>query len=146
MTNFLRIFVFIALCAAPSLYADEPLPPFSHGAPFGSSGKFVHTDGATMYRAVCQACHMPDARGAKGAGEYPALAADPKLAARLFPIARVLAGYGGMPSFADNMTDEQVASVVNYVRTHFDNHYTDTVTAADVAHLRAAPPTDEGHP
>lgn len=144
MTNLSRLFVFAMLCAATSLYADEPVPPFSHGAPFGTSGKFVHTDGATMYRAVCQACHMPDARGAKGAGEYPALAADPKLAAPQFPVARVLAGYGGMPSFADNMTDDQVAAVVNYVRTHFDNHYTDTVTAADVARQRAAP-TDEGN-
>ena len=41
-------------------------------------------------------------------------------------------------------TDDQVAAVVNYVRTHFDNPYTDTVTAADVARLRAAP-TDEGN-
>lgn len=132
-----RIALF-ALTLAPPALADEPVPPFSHGVMFGNAGKFVHTDGATLYRAICQGCHMPDARGAKGAGEYPALAANAKLAAKQFPAARVLAGYGNMPSFAGNLTDAQVAEVVNYVRTHFDNHYTDTLSADDVAAMRAA--------
>ena len=77
-------------------------------------------------------------RGAKGAGEYPALAANPKLAAKQFPAARVLAGYANMPSFAGNLSDAQIAAVVNYVRTNFDNHYTDTLSADDVAAMRAA--------
>ena len=34
------------------------------------------------------------------------------------------------------MTDEQVAAVVNYVRTHFGNDYTDPVTAQDVKSVR----------
>ena len=133
----LRILFAGALMLALPAFADDDLPPFSKGEIFGNSGKFVHTDGATLYRAICQACHMPDARGAKGAGEYPALAANPKLAAKQFPAARVLAGYSGMPSFAPNLSDAQVAAVVNYVRTHFDNHYTDALTTQDVAAMRA---------
>ena len=34
------------------------------------------------------------------------------------------------------MSDAQVADVINYVRTHFGNSYTDAVSAADVAAAR----------
>jgi mono/diheme cytochrome c family protein len=34
------------------------------------------------------------------------------------------------------MSDDQVAAVVNYVRTHFGNTYTDAVTAEDVRNVR----------
>ena len=132
----------ITLSIASIAVADN-VPPLSHGAPFGTSGKYVHQDGATLYRAICQACHMPDARGAKGAGEYPALAGNPKLAAAVYPATRVLQGWGNMPSFAENLDDAQIAAVVNFVRTHFDNHYTDTLTAADVQGLRRAAATGD---
>ena len=35
-----------------------------------------------------------------------------------------------------DMSDEQVAAVVNYVRTHFGNNYQDVVTAADAKAAR----------
>ena len=41
-----------------------------------------------------------------------------------------------MPPFARLMSDDQVAAVVNYVRTHFGNEYTDAVTAEDVKNAR----------
>ena len=34
------------------------------------------------------------------------------------------------------MSDAQVAAVVNYLRTHFDNTYQDAVTADDVKAVR----------
>jgi mono/diheme cytochrome c family protein len=34
------------------------------------------------------------------------------------------------------MSDEQVAAVVNYVRTHFGNSYQDAVTAEDAKAAR----------
>jgi mono/diheme cytochrome c family protein len=34
------------------------------------------------------------------------------------------------------MSDDQVAAVVNYLRTHFDNAYQDGVTADDVKAAR----------
>jgi mono/diheme cytochrome c family protein len=139
----IAVFVLVAGFALDSARADD-LPPFSSSLAFGQSGKFVQKDGQTLYRAICQGCHMPDARGAKGAGEYPALAANPKLAAATFPAARVLRGWLGMPSFGYSLTDAQIADVVNYVRTHFDNHYSDALTADDVARLRASTP-DRGN-
>jgi mono/diheme cytochrome c family protein len=41
-----------------------------------------------------------------------------------------------MPSFGDMMTDDQIAAVVNYLRTHFGNGYPDAVTAKDVKDAR----------
>ena len=101
-------------------------------------GHFVQTDGAALYHAICQGCHMPDARGARGAGMYPALAGNPKLASAAYPALTVLQGRRGMPAFGDSLTDEQVAEVVNYVRSHFDNHFADSMTPGDVERLRAS--------
>ena len=36
-----------------------------------------------------------------------------------------------MPPFGELLTDQQVAAVVNFVRTHFGNDFPDEVTAAD---------------
>ena len=93
-------------------------------------------DGEGIYRNVCQGCHMADAKGAAGAGRYPALANDRALAAPAYPVSVVLHGQKAMPWFGDYFSDEQVANVVNYVRTHFGNNYTDAVTPADVQKLR----------
>ena len=41
-----------------------------------------------------------------------------------------------MPGFGDMMTDDQIAAVVNYLRTHFGNNYEDRVTAKDVTAAR----------
>ena len=103
---------------------------FSHG------GHFAEKDGAALYRAVCQDCHMADGKGASGAGRYPALAANPKLEAAGYPLTLVLQGQGGMPPVGQLMNDGQVAAVVNYVRTHFGNAYADAVIPQDVATLR----------
>jgi mono/diheme cytochrome c family protein len=42
-----------------------------------------------------------------------------------------------MPPLGRLMSDEQVADVINYVRSHFGNAYDDALSAADV---RAARP------
>ena len=123
-------------CVATELHADEPPPPFSPRVTTFFS-PFAHKDGATIFRAVCQGCHMPDAKGATGAGTYPALAANPKLAAAAYPALTVLKGRHGMPAFGEYLTDAQVAEIVNYVRTHFDNHYIDALGAEDIKKLRA---------
>ena len=44
----------------------------------------------------------------------------------------MLHGQRAMPNIGANMSDEQVANVINYVRTHFGNHYKDVVTADEV--------------
>lgn len=92
--------------------------------------------GAQIYQAICQGCHMVQGQGAKGAGFYPPLASNPKLAAGAYPVGVVMNGLHGMPSFAGRLSDAQVAEVVNYVRTSFGNHFEDKVSASDVQLFR----------
>lgn len=113
-----------------ALYAEAPPVSFGHPA------RFVAKDGATLYRAACQGCHMPDGKGAIGAGQYPALANNPRLQAASYPAFLILNGQRAMPEFGSMLDDEQVASIVTYIRTHFGNQYTDPVTPADVKVLR----------
>jgi mono/diheme cytochrome c family protein len=99
--------------------------------------------GASIYRDVCQGCHMPGGRGAAGAGAFPALAGNSRLEAAAYPISMVLNGHGGMPWFNGVLSDVQIADVVNFVRTHFGNNYRDAATPGDVAAQRGPAPTME---
>ncbi len=101
------------------------------------------TTGEALYQHVCQGCHMPGGVGAVGAGRYPALANNKRLAAFGYPVAMVLRGNGGMPWFNGTLDDAQIAAVVNYVRTHFGNAYTDAVTPGYVASVKGPVPVTE---
>jgi mono/diheme cytochrome c family protein len=98
--------------------------------------RFTETSGEALFASACQGCHMPDGRGAEGAGRYPALANNGNLASAGFPVAMVVRGLRAMPPIGVLMSDDQVAAVVNYVRTHFGNAYDDAVTAEDVKAVR----------
>jgi mono/diheme cytochrome c family protein len=104
------------------------------------------TSGKQIYEHICQGCHMPDAKGAVGAGNYPALAGDPALASRQFMALTVLMGRRNMPAFGTKhafgflgmpaaLTDAQIAAVVNYVRTNFGNRFKDKITTEEVTAL-----------
>jgi mono/diheme cytochrome c family protein len=103
---------------------------------FSSGYRFVEMSGEELYTNVCRGCHMPDAAGASGAGTYPSLAGNPNLQSSGYPITLVVRGQRAMPPFGDMMNDDQIAAVVNYVRTHFGNDYRDAVTARDVKDAR----------
>ena len=105
-------------------------PVFSDGA------HFQQKTGEAIFHSVCQACHMPSGGGAIGAGSFPALAKNSRLAAAAYPTYVVLHGKNGMPSFADLLDDDQVSAVVGYVRDHLGNNFTDQVTADQVHKLR----------
>jgi mono/diheme cytochrome c family protein len=121
----------IALAVAAALVAGGPAV-----AQFNDPAHFRQQDGAALYRDICQGCHMPNGKGAAGAGAYPALAGNEKLGAAGYPVLVVMNGQKAMPGFAGMLSDAQIAAVVNYVRTHFGNHYRDAVTAADVKTAR----------
>jgi mono/diheme cytochrome c family protein len=95
----------------------------------------MQRDGEVIDRTVRQGRHMTAAQGAVGAGAYPALANDPKLAAAGYPVPVVVNGSKGMPPFGA-LLDEKVAAVVNYVRSHFGNSYPDSISPADVRSAR----------
>jgi mono/diheme cytochrome c family protein len=116
-----------------ALAANAAAAQDSAGA--GGGGVKPAQGGEQVYRQICQACHMPDARGGSGAAVIPALARNPKLADASYPISMVLRGKGVMPWFAGALRPAQVAAVVGYIRTHFGNDYPDPVTEADVKAL-----------
>jgi mono/diheme cytochrome c family protein len=119
-----------ALAATSDALADPPAATLSPGF------RFTEQTGEALYVNVCQACHMSKGEGAVGAGRYPALANNESLKAGAYPIYAVLHGQKGMSPFGRMLSDDQVAAVVNYVRTHFGNTYTDAVTAQDVKNAR----------
>ena len=103
---------------------------------FSSGYRFVEMSGEELFNNVCRGCHMPDGTGASGAGSYPSLAKSPNLQSSGYPITLVVRGQRAMPPFSGMMNDDQIAAVVNYVRTHFGNNYRDAVTAKDVKDAR----------
>jgi len=100
------------------------------------AGTYKQQSGEEIYKGICQGCHMPDAKGAVGAGAYPALANNIRLVAGIYPITVVVNGQRAMPPFGSDLTDIQIANVINYIRTHFGNHYKDGVSAAAVKAAR----------
>jgi mono/diheme cytochrome c family protein len=105
----------------------------AHFSPFF---RFTEQSGEQLFANVCQGCHMPDAKGAVGAGTYPSLAANKNLEAGGYPVYVIVRGQRAMPPFGAMMSDDQIAAVVNYLRTHFGNDYKDAVTAEDVKVVR----------
>jgi mono/diheme cytochrome c family protein len=133
----MRGLLLLAMAAAASAHADSPM--FTSRAALGS------LNGEQIYDHICQGCHMTGGQGAIGAGAYPKLAANKKLVSWEFVAQTVLNGRSGMPPFGApangegssraHLTDAQIADVVNYVRSHFQNTYKGTVTAKQVAAL-----------
>lgn len=67
----------------------------------------------------CSACH-----GAMGEGSLgPALAANAKLAATDYVVAFILNGSGTMPSFREQLSDAEIASVATTIRTQWGNRF-----------------------
>jgi mono/diheme cytochrome c family protein len=122
-----------AIIGASPAAADEASPnsgAMSHGWQFSEQG------GAALFQNVCAGCHQPDGKGAVGAGAYPSLVADHQLASADFMMSVLLGGLNAMPPVGGMMSDAQVADVVNYVRTHFGNTYSDAVSAEAVSAAR----------
>jgi len=132
----------VGLMAAATLLAlSADVPLLAQDAPGGLTSVQVSAQGKQVYEEICQACHMADAKGGGGAGAaIPALANNPKLADKDYPITMLLKGRGGMPGLTDLLSREQMAAVVTYVRSHFNN-YPDPVTVADIDRVATTPPS-----
>jgi len=140
----------VAIAAATIAIAAASAALAADDSSFTSTSNPGGADGAAIYGHICQGCHMPEGRGAAGAGHYPKLARNPALVSSQYVALLVLGGRNGMPAFGLSATqtmetrgvrlsDAEIAAVVNYVRTHFGNTYADELTADEVA---ALPHTD----
>jgi mono/diheme cytochrome c family protein len=105
--------------------------------------------GAQLYLDNCAACHRPDGKGYQGV--FPALAGNPVVAAAPSDsvIRIVLEGMKtartdstpaqfSMPSFAQRLSDQDVADVATFIRASWGNQAA-TVSAAEVKQQRASP-------
>ncbi|TAM58797.1 c-type cytochrome [bacterium] len=123
--------------------AGQAAAPASAGA---AKGFDYAATGPNLYAANCAACH--GAQGTGVAGAFPPLVNDPVVTAsdpaeHLKVVLDGLHGkaiggtaYGGqMPAFASQLSDEQIAAIVDHERTAWGNH-APTVTPADVARVR----------
>ncbi|WP_273691909.1 c-type cytochrome [Ketogulonicigenium vulgare] len=99
---------------------------------FESGSKLTQQTGEGIYNAVCAGCHMPDGAGAVGGGLYPALAGNAALTAPDRSIYITLHGQGAMPPLGALLDDQQVADVVNYIRTAFGNAYADPAATPEM--------------
>lgn len=104
------------------------------GAQFRGGG-YRYQTGRDLYTHICQGCHMPDGKGAAGAGIYPALAGNVKLQSPLYPVLVVLKGQKAMPSFSE-LTDAQIVEVTGYIRSQFGNNFPGSATPEQVKALR----------
>jgi mono/diheme cytochrome c family protein len=137
-----------ALAALLALAAGAARPDTNTGGVgMFRTGHLESTSGEEIYLQICQGCHMPDGRGASGAGHYPALAGDRALLSAQYMALTLIEGRRNMPAFGGKsqeglnyivptLDDEQIAAVTNYVRTHFGNRFQGTISAAEVKALR----------
>jgi len=103
--------------------------------------------GASVYVDSCAACHKTDGSGyarffPELRGNPVVLASDPTSLIHIVLSGAQLPGMKGaptaitMPAFGWRLNDQQVADVVNFIRTSWGNTATSTVTASDVAEVR----------
>ncbi len=125
--------------AAPGY--TETAAPAGGGAKTAAPGQ-----GAAVYAAHCASCHGPNGEGVPGV--FPPMKGDPAVTAAdpTRHIAIVLFGLKGeeingmrymaaMPEHEDELSDAEIAAVVNHERTSWGNN-SPQVTARDVATVR----------
>lgn len=106
-----------------------------------------HKTGASIYVDNCGACHRTDGRGYTRAfpelrGNAVVQAEDPTSLIHIVLTGATLPGVKGapsditMPGFGWRLNDQQVADVVNFIRTSWGNTAKTSVTAKQVADLR----------
>ncbi|MDZ7799274.1 MAG: c-type cytochrome [Trueperaceae bacterium] len=122
----------------------DPAPAAEDDASDGDSDKeaFAWQElGADVFARNCAACHQADGGGIEGI--YPALAGNPFVQSGAEDVARVpLNGRAGMPSFGGELSNEELAAVVSYIRNSWDNEAS-VVTPNQVAQLRSGADGDE---
>jgi mono/diheme cytochrome c family protein len=124
---------------AEYLKAIPPDSALRTGRPLPTAAR---AEGAALYMGYCSGCHQATGAGIAGvfsplAGNAAVTAPDPGnlLQAVLLGLPAEFR-HGAMPSFAAQLTDQQIADIANYVRASWGNTAPANATAAAVAKLR----------
>jgi cytochrome c6 len=90
--------------------------------------------GEAIYLDACAGCHMNDGSGVQGV--YPQLNNNPFVTADdPGPVTRVvITGRGGMPTFHNILEVEEIAAVVSYIRSGWNNN-ADFVSVEEVTEV-----------
>jgi mono/diheme cytochrome c family protein len=91
------------------------------------------SDGATVYLTDCSSCHQADGQGVSGA--FPPLAGNAAVTGNPVAVIAIvknglegrvtvnnLAYSGIMPSWKGQISDDQLAAVISYIRSAWNNH------------------------
>jgi len=121
----------ILLVAAPIARAGDRQDDAAGGAGVMDE---LFDEGSVVFGTHCVACH--DSAG--GDGQAPALSGHPSMGAKDHIVRQVLRGNleKGMPAFASQLSDRQVAAVATYIRNAWENGY-GVVLEADAKRIRA---------
>lgn len=87
--------------------------------------------GAPKYAETCAMCHGPAGRGNAGA----VLAGNEKLADPDFVATTVVHGFGYMPAFGDQLSDNDIAEIGTYIRNSWGNDF-GVLTTEQVSNAR----------
>jgi cytochrome c6 len=99
-----------------------------------SSVARAQPDGASLFEQNCSACHQLTGKGIPGA--FPALAGNALINGPSPGFAAVVVnGRGGMPAFGNDLSDQDIAAIMTYVRSAWGNH-AGTVDSAVVKAIR----------
>lgn len=112
--------------------------PVAKGAPLTAEEQQRFAQGREIYQNVCAACHQLDGRGLERMAptliDSPFAVGDPTI-----PIRIALAGKEGkvglMPPLGAGMSDDQIASVLTYIRREW-GHTASAVAPAEVREIR----------
>jgi mono/diheme cytochrome c family protein/glucose/arabinose dehydrogenase len=119
-------------------WAGKPGAPAAATAPLSAIDQQRFTAGHALYLARCQGCHQDNGRGLPSLG--PALAGSAAVLGSEATVTRIMlhgkeGAVGLMPPAGATMTDEQIASVLTYIRRAWDNTAS-PVDAAAVSRVR----------
>lgn len=155
---FIAVFSALILLGGCYAFIDDETPPAwedaSDAAQDVSAIAAASGPGAGVFNAKCAVCHQMTGEGIPGV--YPSLAGsdlvtgDPRLPIRIVlhgfqgPIERDGTKYNGvMQPWKNDLSDQEIADVVNYIRTNFGNNASE-VTAETVKAERDATSSKAG--
>jgi len=109
-------------------FAVDDFIPFSKKEKFPEAGKLdAELDGKALYTKNCAACHQPSGEGLAGA--FPPLKGSPVVNDPSYDLmVRIIiqgydarSEYGVMPALGNQLSDAEIAAIVNYERNSWGN-------------------------
>lgn len=132
-----RVGILLGALALMSLAAIPLIGTAQDTRPSGQlSEEWLLSEGEHIWNTVCIACHQPDGKGIEGI--YLPINGNPLVTTEdpTYLVSTILTGRGGMPTFANIYTDEEIAAVATYLRQAWE-HDAGAVDAVFVSEVRA---------